>query len=245
MNEATKIRERLQREGQFDRYFAEGRTVLDVGCGPDKIVAHAQGFDLPDGDAQKLVSIEDASYDTVFSAHCIEHMRDPLEALLNWWRVLRPQGYLFVAGPDEDLYEQGVVPSIFNPDHKHTFTLSKSRSWSPRSKNVVDLIKHLPDHRLVYLRTCDGGYDYLAVDDQAPADQTMKGAEAAFEFVVQKEPVQPIIKSMLQLITCPKCKQLRLTLSGFDREKSLHCTCSSCGWFGGFHLEPTKAGTPS
>jgi hypothetical protein len=57
--------------------------------------------------------------------------------------VLRPGGHLVVTVPDEDLYEQGVFPSTFNRDHKHTFTIFKHASWSARSLNVLSLLEAL------------------------------------------------------------------------------------------------------
>ena len=39
--------------------------------------------------------------------------------------------------PDEDLYEQGQFPSTYNVDHKWTFTILKTTSWSPCSLNLA------------------------------------------------------------------------------------------------------------
>ncbi len=141
MDETSKCSDRRDYEGFFDR-FIQGNGI-DIGCGRDKIDSTALGYDLESGDAQKMKGVDDDTFDYVYSSHCLEHMRDPLEALLNWWRILRPGGYLIVAVPDEDLYEQGIFPSAFNTDHKVTFTISKERSWSPVSINLFDLIQHL------------------------------------------------------------------------------------------------------
>lgn len=70
-------------------------------------------------------------------------MNDPESVIQDWYSLLKPGGYFVVIVPDEDLYEQGSFPSVFNPDHKFTFTLSKSKSWSPRSINILDLVKKL------------------------------------------------------------------------------------------------------
>ena len=61
--------------------------------------------------------------------------------------------------PDEDLYEQGVFPSRFNDDHKATFTISKSRSWSAKSINVLELANSLPGGQLVSLQLQDHDYN--------------------------------------------------------------------------------------
>ena len=55
-NEATKLRNRWQADGTFDTYFY-GRT-LDIGCGQDKIVPWADGYDKEQGNGQLLADDE-------------------------------------------------------------------------------------------------------------------------------------------------------------------------------------------
>jgi hypothetical protein len=57
------------------------------------------------------------------------------------------------------LYEQGVFPSRFNSDHKATFTISKTKSWSAVSHNVLELARGLPNGELVSLQLQDENYD--------------------------------------------------------------------------------------
>jgi SAM-dependent methyltransferase len=141
-------------------------------------------YDQEHGDAQLMANVADASFDFLYSSHCLEHLRDPVEALNNWVRIVKPGGHLVVQVPDEDLYEQGVWPSRFNGDHKLTFTIHKPRSWSPVSVNVLDLIRGLSDRvRPVSIQLLDQGYRYgLSGKD---ADQTRTPmAEAGIEFVL-------------------------------------------------------------
>lgn len=133
--------------------------VLDIGAGSDPVVADAVVFDLAHGDANHITAFPPASFDCVYSSHCLEHMHDPVASLANWWSLVRPGGTLFLIVPDEDLYEQGVFPSRFNGDHKSTFTLGKKRSWSPRSFNVFDLCAGLPGGRIEGLCLNDICYD--------------------------------------------------------------------------------------
>jgi hypothetical protein len=86
-------------------------------------------------------------------------MWDPKRAVLEWWKLVKPGGHLFIIVPDEDLYEQGVFPSRFNNDHKATFTIFKPRSWSPVSINVLDLVSTLPHGTLVQVALQDWNYD--------------------------------------------------------------------------------------
>jgi len=52
-------------------------------------------------DAETLARVEDGEYDFLIAAHVIEHMRDPLKALRNWFRVLRRDGLLYLVVPDK------------------------------------------------------------------------------------------------------------------------------------------------
>ncbi|MEI9863112.1 MAG: hypothetical protein WDN00_00845 [Limisphaerales bacterium] len=54
---------------------------------------------------------------------------------------------------------KGFSPSRFNDDHKATFTVSKAKSWSPLSINVLDLGNSLPGGKIISLQLQDRGYD--------------------------------------------------------------------------------------
>ncbi len=156
--EASKTR--AVRPSDFDRRFLQGR-VIDIGCGDDPIVSHAEPFDVQHGDAQEIASLRDVgAYDAVCSSHCLEHMRDVKRALSQWWSLVREGGYLVLVVPDEDLYEQGGWPSLFNKDHKATFRLRKAVSWSPVSYDIEELVRALPGAQIVSAETQDAGYDH-------------------------------------------------------------------------------------
>lgn len=155
MNEASKSKKYW---GTVEQAAIRGRGI-DIGCGPDPVTPDARRFDVNDGDANCISKFVQEQFDFVFSSHCLEHMHDPRATILDWWKLVKPGGHLFVVVPDEDLYEQGVFPSRFNDDHKATFTISKARSWSPKSINVLDLANSLPGGRLVSLQLQDVGYD--------------------------------------------------------------------------------------
>lgn len=99
--ETSKASTRRCREGYFDKYLAG--DGIDIGCGDDPVTADCLHWDLPQGDAQELPGLVSQSFDWVYSSHCLEHLRDPIQAVARWWEVLRPLGYLLVVVPDEDL----------------------------------------------------------------------------------------------------------------------------------------------
>lgn len=181
------------------RYF-KGRG-LDIGPGNDTLALFREFFpliqnittyDFPQqGDAQHLVNVDDGTFDFVYSSHCLEHLRDPVQALRNWIRVVKPGGYLVVQVPDEDLYEQGQWPSRYNSDHKLTFTIKKAKSWSPVSVNVLDLLAGFAEQvNVLQVGLQDGGYRYGLA--HLKFDQTRTPfAESGIEFILQKHPHAP------------------------------------------------------
>lgn len=160
----------------FENSIFTGQGI-DIGCGPDPVSPNARKFDIEDGDANNILRYVNEQFDFVYSSHCLEHMNDPKKALLDWWTLVKPGGHLFLIVPDEDLYEQGVFPSRFNPDHKATFTISKAKSWSPVSKNILDLVLSLPESQLVSIVLQDHCYDrsmqFKGIDKPSMATRLM------------------------------------------------------------------------
>lgn len=155
MNETSKTRRHW---GPLEQAVLGG-SGIDIGCGPDPVTPTVRRFDRMHGDANRITQFVEERFDFVYSSHCLEHMDDPRAALHEWWKLVKPGGHLFFIVPDEDLYEQGVFPSRFNPEHRATFTLFKTASWSPVSINVRELAGDLPDSELVSLGLQDHGYD--------------------------------------------------------------------------------------
>ncbi len=156
-NEATKTKKYWNPEF-FDYLKGNG---IDIGCGNDPILPSARAFDHEHGDGNHVSRFVQEKFDYAFSSHSLEHMRDPEAALRDWLSVLKPGGYLVFLVPDEDLYEQGHWPSLFNSDHKHSFTISKKKSWSPVSVNVHELLKKISDQcEIVSVELQDMNFDY-------------------------------------------------------------------------------------
>jgi predicted SAM-dependent methyltransferase len=84
--------DRMSRE---DLIGAEGPALVSAGLDP---------ADIPDidavEDAAQLAGLADASVDFVIANHVLEHLEDPIEALHNALRVIRPGGILLLTLPD-------------------------------------------------------------------------------------------------------------------------------------------------
>lgn len=119
MREASKLK-KLYGDNYLSPYL--NGKVVDIGCGQDKVIPDAIAFDKGEGDANSILNYhKPESFDTVHSSHCLEHVFKPEKCLLDWWALVKPGGFIITIVPDEDLYEQGIWPSIWNPDHKATF----------------------------------------------------------------------------------------------------------------------------
>ncbi|MCP4584279.1 MAG: methyltransferase domain-containing protein [candidate division Zixibacteria bacterium] len=153
--ETTKAKPRRLKEGFFDKY-CRGKG-LDIGHGGDFIVQGCEGWDFDKGDAQYLNGIPDNEFDFVHSSHTLEHMVDSQVALRNWWRVVKPGGYLILYLPHRDLYEKKkTLPSRWNPDHKRFFLPDKDEA--PDTEGLLPLIESsLTDFKIEYMKTCDAG----------------------------------------------------------------------------------------
>jgi len=79
--------------GKSDRYsrlFKPNKYVrldIDPSCKPD-IVADAQNIPLPDG-----------SFDSIISTQGLEHIPNPSKAILEFYRVLKKNGYCLITVP--------------------------------------------------------------------------------------------------------------------------------------------------
>lgn len=198
MKECSKSIQRRISDSNFLRRYFVGRGI-DIGGKPDPLILYKEMFplmesvktwDWEDGDAQFLNGVADKSLDFVHSSHCLEHLVDPSDGLRNWFRVVREGGYLVITVPDEDLYEQGVFPSTFNRDHKWSFTIFKTNSWSNRSLNLLDLIRKLNSSaEVVKLEQLSTNYRF----ELPRFDQTLTPvAECGIELIIRKRPAAEV-----------------------------------------------------
>jgi ADP-heptose:LPS heptosyltransferase/predicted SAM-dependent methyltransferase len=131
--------------------YTRGRG-LDLGCGPNKAFPHFIGVDnytataqfgtqmKPDVacDVTKLDVFGSASMDFAYSSHCLEHVADYQACLKEWWRVIKPSGFLVLYLPDEDEYPK-VGEEGANPDHK----------WNVNAERVIAAMKDVGGWDLV------------------------------------------------------------------------------------------------
>lgn len=154
--ETAKAMPRRLREGWFEKYCV-GRG-LDIGYGGDLLCGNCIGWDREHGDAQMLAGVKKESFDFVYSSHTLEHVRDASAAIGNWYRAVKPGGYLILFVPDRDRYEKKLtLPSRWNPDHKRYFLLD--RDQPPDTVGLLPLIgRVIPAALVISARNCSDGH---------------------------------------------------------------------------------------
>lgn len=192
MYEQSKSAKRRYNNGNFHSKYFRGEGI-DVGAGNDTLghltnqfpgIKSVRGWDMPDGDAQYLVTIENNTFDFLHSSHCLEHMEDHGVALFNWIRVVKPGGYLVITIPEEVMYEHSHWPSRFNDDHKWSFILGKT-SKLPRSVNVLDMLSRINDIAAVQKIELIDEFYHENIDPDF--DQTLlPNTECCIEIILRK-----------------------------------------------------------
>ena len=190
MHEQSKAAKRRYDDGNFHNRYFIGRGI-DIGCGVDSLnnlrhvflgIQEVKPWDLPDGDAQYMSNVPDNEFDFVTSSHCLEHMFDPRIALRNWIRICKPNGHLVITVPDREMYEQGHWPSIYNADHKVTFSMKQF----PNAENyyMMDFLREFSD--VVTVEKIEVIRDFY-YEGYPPQDQTLHPCiESCIEIILKK-----------------------------------------------------------
>jgi SAM-dependent methyltransferase len=189
MPTATSLMNEYRKEKGYDKYFL-GKGV-DIGCGPsasldtdifDKIESIAP-YDVEQGDANYCANVPDETFDFVYSSHCLEHMFDPYVAFGNWLRICKKGGYMIHCVPHEIFYEKCNWPSMYNLDHKTSWTL-EWRSNMPKTVHAPDFLDHFSEKmEIISVETILRNYDFSRFQE----DQTKLHAVCQIEFIGKKK----------------------------------------------------------
>jgi SAM-dependent methyltransferase len=163
---------------EFEAVFKWCRGFgIDLGCGgnrlsPDTLAVDKGAHDRPPngpdliGDVTNLglggIGFHDECFDFIFSSHCLEDFDDIGAVLLEWWRKIKPGGYLVLLLPD---MEGGRYAKVGDPDGNP----------SHKTNVGVNYMKALFEERL------PGKYEIVQCD-------TLKEG-STFDFVTRKKGV--------------------------------------------------------
>jgi len=93
---------------------------LDIGCSNKKKINFAVGIDQDRNggktpelvwDGTKELPFRDETLDFICASHCIEHMKDPVQAIQDWGNKLRTGGLLLLIVPHKK-----YIPNMGTPD---------------------------------------------------------------------------------------------------------------------------------
>ena len=181
-----------RKERGYDQYFSgEG---IDIGCGPwgsldtniFKDIKSIKPYDLEQGDANNCSNVADESFDFVYSSHCLEHMIDPYVAFENWLRICKTNGHMIHCVPHEIFYEKCNWPSLYNSDHKTSWTL-EWKSNMPQTVHTPYFLDHFSDRmEVISVETILQNFDFR----RFPEDQTLIDAVCQIEFIGMKRCVE-------------------------------------------------------
>lgn len=181
------INDMLPGEGGYDFISAEEKiarrelakelesgTVLDLGCGGNKIDPRATGVDIrPNGtmgvgynslhasagevacDVVELAPFEDKSVDGILAKHLLEHILDVPKALKEWGRVLKDDGRLVIIVPDWRFCEAMAC----DPSHVAAYTPDSLRS----------LIEAIGGFKIDRVETIEPGYVFCLSAHKVPS----------------------------------------------------------------------------
>ena len=131
--------------------------------------------------------LKNKQFDFVYATNLAVYEDEPLAVVNHWLNFVASKGHLIFTVSDEDLYEQGNFPSIFNNSHKKTFSIYKQLSWSGRHYNILDIIQKINNATCRKIELVDSNYDYSLYGKGV--DQTYNfsdGVEACIEVILKK-----------------------------------------------------------
>jgi SAM-dependent methyltransferase len=96
-------------------------------------------------DAQTLATIADESQDFVIVNHVLEHMENPLGALRNWLRVVKPGGVVFMTIPDKRHTFDGERPETTIEHLLRDDTEGPEWSREAHYEEYARLAEHVPE----------------------------------------------------------------------------------------------------
>jgi SAM-dependent methyltransferase len=124
--------------------FCRGQG-LDIGAGKHPLPGATPVDQGSDTNAYDLSRWPDASMEFVFSSHCLEHLDEWRNALVEWMRVLKPGAVLFLYLPHEKMTMWLPGSPWVGRDHR----------WVPTWPRVSDFLRH----RGMTILGCDPGPD--------------------------------------------------------------------------------------
>ena len=157
--------------------LSEDKKILDVGCGQgvaleyfkskgfspigitlnneDLSVCKGKGYEVYEMD-QSFLDFNDEEFDLIWCRHCLEHSIFPYLTLIEFFRVLKHKGYLYIEVPAPD------TSCKHQTNQNHYSVLGKSM-WTELIKRVGF---NIPDVNDISFKVATGPDTYWAFTQQ-------------------------------------------------------------------------------
>lgn len=90
-----------------------GHTAIGIDLNNEKLnVAKAKGSLAEKCDMHNMFIFNDNQFDVIISSHSLEHAYDPRKVLSEFFRVLKPEGLLFIVVPFPDIAEYAIEAHV-------------------------------------------------------------------------------------------------------------------------------------
>lgn len=119
------------------------------------------------GDAINL-PFENASLDYIANSHVLEHVSNPVKALLEWQRVLKPGGVVYAVIPDR------------------RFTFDHARELTPAEHMIEDYKKGTTDCDATHIKDFIYGIDWSHTHPDIPAEEVPGHQKHHYEYYVDQ-----------------------------------------------------------
>ena len=135
----------------LDIFVQEGAKAIGIALSQrDVAIGKEKGHDVYFMD-QSFMDFEDDTFDIVWSKHCLEHSFMPAFTLSEYYRVMKPNAYLYVEVPAP----QTVLNHQNNPEHFSVFTKA---CWASLFKRAGFELHSYTDIKFKIM-TKEGGFD--------------------------------------------------------------------------------------
>jgi SAM-dependent methyltransferase len=114
-------------------------------------------------DATALITIKNESYDFLLSCHSLEHIANPLKALKDWSRIIKPGGLMMLILPDKQ------------------YTFDRKREFTEFSHILADYNSNILEDDLTHVNEIVENHD-LNFDPLAPQDKELFRARCMTNF---------------------------------------------------------------
>jgi SAM-dependent methyltransferase len=132
------------RTGALTRHYAGGNEVVGIDVDRDALARATErlGIETLWADVESGLPFDDESFDVAVAGEVLEHLADPVAAVAQVRRILRPGGVFVGSVPNafrlksRVAYARGRYPSDWDPTHLQLFTPEALRALLARFDDV-------------------------------------------------------------------------------------------------------------